>query len=238
LRELRGKAPIQHLAEQTGYSRYQIGRWLSGKTEPKLPEFIALVEAASRRALDLLAEVVDPAQLASVAPAWKQMVRAREAAYASPLSHAVLRALELEGSRKVRAESQVHWLCQHLGVDAEQVEDGLRVLRASGQIRKQRGRYRPHRVLTVETSREPERARMLKASWFKHALARFEAGAPGFHGYSLFAVARKDLLRLRELEQQYVRAMQSVIASSNPAECVGLYCVHLLDLSTVDNALS
>jgi hypothetical protein len=47
----------------------------------------------------------------------------------------------------------------------------------------------------------------------------------------LFAISRNDLARLHQLHLAYVRAMQEVIASSGPSECVGLYCAQLLDLS-------
>lgn len=33
-----------------------------------------------------------------------------------------------------------------------------------------------------------------------------------------------------QLQLQFVRAMQELIASSEPSECVGLYCAQLLDL--------
>src|SRR5688572_13348783 len=45
LRELRGKTPIATLAERTGYNRYSVGRWLNGSAQPRLPEFLRLIEA-------------------------------------------------------------------------------------------------------------------------------------------------------------------------------------------------
>jgi len=51
----------------------------------------------------------------------------------------------------------------------------------------------------------------------------------------LFAASRADLTRLRELQLQYVRAMQDIVARSEPSECVGLYCVQLLDLKASGN---
>jgi hypothetical protein len=37
---------------------------------------------------------------------------------------------------------------------------------------------------------------------------------------------------------EYVRAVQTLIATPGGAECVGLYCAQLIDLSSVDNALA
>jgi hypothetical protein len=231
LRELRGRTPLHSLVARTGYSRFQIGRWLSGKAEPRLPEFLALMEATSRRVLDFVAGIVDPAQLPSAARAWRELQRAREAAFEWPMSQAVLHALELHEYRAQRsAAAGLTFLCARLGLSLSDVEQGLRVLERSGQVRKLRGRYRLHRVQSIDTSQDPERSRALKAQWTELAVQRLRAGSSGLHGYSVFAVTRADLARLRQLELEYVRAMQSVIASSEPAECVGLYCVHLLDL--------
>lgn len=44
--------------------------------------------------------------------------------------------------------------------------------------------------------------------------------------------------RMREMHLEYIRATQNLIASSEPAECVGLYCSQLLDLGIDDNALA
>ena len=57
------------------------------------------------------------------------------------------------------------------------------------------------------------------------------------HGYSVFAVSHRDLQRLRVLQLQDVRAMQTLIAESAPGECVGLYCAQLLDLRLPGNTL-
>ena len=75
------------------------------------------------------------------------------------------------------------------------------------------------------------RAHALKVAWTTTALERMRRGAAGRFGYGLFAVSRADLQRLHALHLQYVRAMQEVVASSQPSECVALYCSQLLDLS-------
>jgi hypothetical protein len=233
LRDLRGKTPIGVLAQRTGYNRYKVGRWLAGKTQPRLPEFFALVEAASRRLLDLVACLVSPLDLPSVADAWRELEAARTVAYSVPWSHAVLRALELDGYRELRGRAAVDWLARSLGLAESDVRKNLAALAEAGQIQKRAGRWIPRRVLDVDTGRDPQRARALKHAWSEVAVGRLKKGAPGLYGYSVFAIARRDLARVLELQLEYARAMQSVIASSQPSECVGLYCVQLLDLSAL-----
>jgi transcriptional regulator with XRE-family HTH domain len=229
LQQLRGKTPIARIAQLAGRNRYSVARWFNGDAEPKLPELLLLVDVAGRRLLDLLACFEDPARLPSVRAQWARLQLAREAAYDKPWSHAVLRALELAGSARKLPE-QAEWVARRLSIPAEQVRDALRLLAATGQIRRTRRGFVPLPAMVVDTSEDPKRALELKAAWTATALERMRGGAAGSFGYSLFAVSRADLQRLRELHLDYVRAMQSVIASSRPNECVALYCAQLLPL--------
>jgi hypothetical protein len=62
---------------------------------------------------------------------------------------------------------------------------------------------------------------------------------PGTFGYGLFSISKPDLVKLQALHLEYVRAMQSLIVRSQPADCVVLYCVHMLDLEPGEhNALA
>jgi transcriptional regulator with XRE-family HTH domain len=234
LRQLKGHTPISALATRSGFSRYQLSRWLSGSTQPSLPVFLCLIEASSRRLLDFVALLANPEQLPSVARRWRKLELARKAAYDAPWSHAVLRALEL--GQQPPGVAQVPWLAGKLGVTTETVKECLTVLAASGQVMRRQRRYAPAQVMAVSTARTPELARRVKAEWTRTALARLEQGSPGNFGYSLFAISRADLHRLSILHADYVRAMQEIIARSSPTECVGLFCASLLDLAPVDNA--
>jgi transcriptional regulator with XRE-family HTH domain len=236
LREVRGKIPLSVLATGARVSRHRIGRWLSGNAEPKLPEFLCLVDVATRRLPDFLATLTDPARLPSIARAWKQLCLAREAAYSQPWSHAVLRALELRELPTGRAR-QIEWIGERLGIGTAQVSAALGVLEQTDQVGRNRGGYSPREALVVNTAPDPERARELKSTWTRVALDRLDHAAPGNFGYALFAVSKQDMIKLRDLHLDYLRAMQQLIAASEPNECVGLYCAQLLDLGLRDNAL-
>jgi len=226
---LRGKTPIVRIAAHCERNRYSVARWLDGSAEPRLPDFLRLVDACSRRLPDLVAALEDPTRIPSVRDAWDRLQRARHAAYELPLSHAVLRALEL-AALAGSPRAQPRRVARALGVSEAEVRAALGVLEETGQVRRTRRGYVPAQIEAVDTRQDPERARTLKASWTRTALQRLEAGRPGHYGYSLFAVSRADLERLHALHLQYVRAMQDVIASSEPSECVGLFCAQLLDL--------
>lgn len=185
--------------------------------------------------LDFIATLVDPTTMATIASEWKQLQRARDAAYELPWSHAVLRALELDGYR--RAAHGERWIARRLGIDLAEVDRCIQLLGTTGQIKRVRGKWRIGSVISVATGQDATRSRQLKVVWTEVALERLRASAPGNYGYSLFAVSRKQLRQLRQLHLEYVRGMQSLIATPSSAECVGLYCAQLIDLSSVDNAL-
>jgi hypothetical protein len=234
LNELRGKVTVLSIAESADINRYSVSRWLSGSAQPRLPQFLRMVEVMSRRLLDFVACCCDPSQLRSVAGPWQRLELARDSAYKMPWSHAVLRALELESSQKGMQRAR---LLERLGIGAQELDAALHVLAETGQIVKVRGKWQPRQVINVNTAHDRARAHALKVRWTETALQRMRANAPGNYGYSLFSASKKDMKRLREIHLEYVRAMQGVLAQTSPAECVGLYCAQLLDFGTVDNAL-
>lgn len=229
LSELRGKTSVVELARRSGFSRFSIARWLGGAAEPRLPEFLALIEAETFRALDFLSIFVDPAKLPSIADVWRAREAARQIAYDVPWSHAVLRALELTEYRALRKHSR-GWIARRLGISRAEEERCLNALLAARQIRFERGRYVLDETQNVDTRADPARARELKAEWLRVALKRFESGVSGTFGYNLMAVSRTDLARLRELHIDYFRKMQALVADSTPSECVVLFNTELFAL--------
>src|SRR5688572_1869709 len=59
LLELRGRTPLSSIAERSGYNRYSVARWFKGAALPKLPEFLRVLDACSRRVLDFVACLVN-----------------------------------------------------------------------------------------------------------------------------------------------------------------------------------
>ena len=88
------------------------------------------------------------------ARAWKQLSLAREAAYAQPWSHAVLRALELRELPRGRAR-QVAWVAERLGIASSEIESALRVLEQTEQVTRTRRGYTACERQVVNTAPDP-----------------------------------------------------------------------------------
>jgi hypothetical protein len=229
LSDLRGKTSLVDLARRSGYSRFSIARWLSGAAEPRLPEFLAFVEATTLRALDLLSGFVDPEKLPSVTNEWKVLQAARKSAYDVPWSHAVLRALALTDYAKLGRHRR-GWIAARLGISLEEEERCLSTLAAARQIRMHEHRWVIDQTQLVDTRANPERGRKLKAEWMRATLSRLEGGVSGTFAYNLMAISRADLARLKELHLAYFRSMQALVADSAPSECVVLFNTQLFAL--------
>jgi transcriptional regulator with XRE-family HTH domain len=233
LDDLRGASSIVAVARAVGCSRFAVARWLKGEAQPRLPEFLRLIEGTSLRLLDFLACLVDPETLPSIAAAYRDLEATRRAAYDAPWSHAVLRALELRDYRVLRAH-EPGWLAARLGLPLEEEARSLDLLLRSGQVvREAGGLYAPARVSTVDTRRDPEAARRLRVFWSRAATERIERAGERQQiaaAYNLFGVSRADLQRLRELQRAYFRQMRAIIAESEPVETVVLANMQLIEL--------
>jgi transcriptional regulator with XRE-family HTH domain len=219
LSDLRGKTPIVDLARRAGLGRYTVSRWLSGSTEPRLPDFLRLLEATSLRLLDFVALFTDPDKLPAASEAWKRLQTHRRAAYELPWLPAVLRSLELDDYVALEAH-RPGWIAKRLGISTADESRCIEALARTGQIRKEGKRWVIDTILTVDTRQDRSAERQLKTWWAKVGLERLTAGADGLFSFNVFTVSSPDLARLRELHLGYFRAMRAIIAESSPSHHV------------------
>jgi hypothetical protein len=228
LTDLRGRTSIVDLARYSKKSRFAVARWVKGETEPKLPEFLELVECASLRLIDLIETLVDPRSMPSICERWQALEVARRLAYEAPWTQAVLRALELDEYRNL-PDSPAGWLARRIGISEAEEARCLQLLEQTGQIRWCDGKWQIAEVMALDTRKDPEAALRAKMWWGNVALERFQQGHRGMI-YNLFGVSAKDLARLRELQKAYFNELRAIVAQSQPVERVVLATVQLLDL--------
>ena len=229
LDDLRADRSIAELARATSRTRSSVSRWLSGHTEPRLPEFLRVLEAASLRMLDFVAELVPPASVPALAPRWRALEAARKLAYDAPWTHAVLRALELRDYQQLTAH-EPGWISARLGITRADEDAALRLLQQSGQIARRGGRFAPREVSVVDTRRDARAEISLKRWTASMALEHLAADSDGQFSTNLFTVSARDFERLRELQRSYFRQLRAIVAESEPAERVAIVNVQLFGL--------
>lgn len=228
LNDLRGSTSVVELSRYSGKSRFAVARFLSGDAEPRLPDFLRLVEASSLRLLDFLEQLTDLRQLPSVKEPWERLTAARRLAYEEPWSQAVLRALELS-SYSALPRHEPGWIAARIGITLEEEAQCLQRLAGSGQIVWRSERWHIENVMALDTRRDPDAARRLRAWWLRRGAARIEGGDRGLM-YNLLGVSSVDLERLRELQKAYLTEVRAIVARSEPVEHVVLAADLLLDL--------
>ena len=229
LDDLRGQVTVSDLARRADISRYSMSRWLSGRTQPRLPDFLRVVEAASLRVVDLIANLADPTEVPAIADLWRRLEARRVGAARHPWTQAVVRTLELEAYRQGPAH-RPGWIAQQLGIDAEREATCLAFLEETGQIAWDGTHFRPQ-TMAVDTRRHPEVGRRLKVHWTQVAATRIEQAAPGQFSYNVFAVSRADFERIREMHLDYFRALRGIVSESAPNEVVAVANVQLFALT-------
>jgi transcriptional regulator with XRE-family HTH domain len=229
LQDLRGRSSVAELARNMRRDRYAISRWLSGATEPRLPEFLHLVDVCTLRLPDLLACFVDPLALPAIRRQWRALQASRATVNDAPWSHAVLRALELSDYRAL-TRHEPGWIARRIGITPEEEQRCLTLLSRSDQIRLTKQRWVPRGVATVDTRHEPGAARKLARWCAGRATDCLDDGKPGNFAFNVFSVSEGDLERLRALQRDYFAQLRTIVQHSQPAERIVVANMHLFAL--------
>lgn len=228
LNHLRGTGSLQELATRSGLSRHALGRWFSGKTRPRLPDFLRLVDALTGRVQDLVGVLVDIEQVPLLAERVARAEASRQVGLEEPWALPVWLALETRAYRALAAHDS-GWLARMLDLPESRVELCLRRLEKAGIIRKIGAHYVHGLPLTIDTRAHPEAGRALKRHWAIVGTERIASPEPqDILGYNLFALSREDLAVVSALQRSFFREVRRVVAASEPCDVVALLNVQLL----------
>jgi len=230
--QLLGTASKREVAAQLGVDRTTLGRWCSGKTEPRLPQFLSLVQLGSQRLIEFISLFVDLSQLPSTRELYTYFLRQRRLAYELPRSHVVLRALEL-AAYQAEPVHDAALLAREVGASEAEVESCLAELEAAGQVARDGSHYRSAQILTIDTREEPEQNARLKAFWAREALERFEmkrSSAETLFSFNLFAISEEGFAQIRKLHLAYYDQARAIIEQSRRADRVVLMNLQLMPL--------
>lgn len=227
LSDQRRSVSLAQLSRSTGVSRFALRRWFEGEAEPRLHEYLNVLNACSRRLADFVAELVNPELLPSLQEEWRILSLARQAAYQLPWSQAVLRVLETQDYKNL-PQHEPGWIATRLDIPLQQEEESLDLLSQSQQIELKDGRFQPlaQRALNLRTSHAD--ARRLAAWWVKVASTR--AQGEGMFAYNICGVTKTDLERIQALQVDFLKQVRAIVAESEPVEHVALVAVQVFAL--------
>jgi transcriptional regulator with XRE-family HTH domain len=230
LRAHLGQATAVSVAERMDRSRYAVARWLAGRTRPRLPDFLRLVEALTGQAAQLVAELVPIGAVPALAERQTARRAAARLAFDEPWTAAVLRVLETAAYQALPVH-EVGFVAEVLSIPVSREARCLDELERAGVVQVQGGRYVPVAPLTVDPRADAAEMRALGATWSDVSVARQRAARRegDMFSYNLFSASREDLERIRELHLAYYREVRAIVAASEPSETVAMIQVHLME---------
>ncbi len=226
LREIQGTTPQGEIAVRMGASRHQVGRWLSGKAQPRVPQLLALVDSMTGRVPDLVAGLVDIKEVPALHARWQASRRARALAWDEPWAMAVFMQIHVG----VPVEGGVAYLSRILGIDISVAGRCLAALQEARLVGKGGGdRWQVLATPSVETP-DAARHRAWVSAWSDVAHAR-RTGEESTVNLNVFSIGRSDLERIQALQQAMFRELRGIIASSEPVDTVALVLWQITELS-------
>ena len=229
---LRGDEPVLAVAARVGRSRFAVARWLSGEAEPRLADFLALVEAITGRVADLVALLVPIADVPALAGRAAALAAGRRLSREQPWSGAFVAALDTAWYRALPAHPD-GVIAGLFGIPVETERACLSDLLAGGVIERDGGRYVLRRPLVIDTGGEAAVMRRIRAHWLEVARVRTLDPRPDdAFAYNVFSVKSEDLDRIRELYRAFFREVRQIVAASEPTDTVALLAIQLLDWPT------
>lgn len=226
LSEARGATPLVHLAEQTGFSRFALARWIGGDAEPRAWEFLAVVHHSTHRLVDFLEPFVRNKPLEALAAERERVLAARRVAERFPMSQVLLRCLEFESSRRGEQVS----FAARLGISSAEEAEMLELLEATGQISRGKHGFKLLRASPLDMRLHQETAPLHRAFWADVARKRAPTSRDGVCAYNVCGVSREGFVELRRLQREYLHKARALIEKSEPVERVALLQVNLVAL--------
>ena len=229
LRTLQGHSSQGQIASTAGFSRHQVRRWLSGEAEPRLPQFLALVNALTGRTPDWVACFVDINEIPTLSRQYHAARTAARLAYDHPWSAAIRMLIDSEGYKRNPSDD---YLARSLGVSLLKLEASIEALIQSDLAERSGNILKSLSTFTSDVKGTAEDRRRLKAHWAQVATDRLESPrSDDLVSLNLAILSKTDLERVRQLQRSYFRELRSIIASSTPEEEAVLVLMQVLSLS-------
>lgn len=223
---LRGSTTTAELARRVGRSRFSVGRWLSGETVPRVPDFLRLLDAATGRLADWVAALVPIESVPALEPIFRRAAAARRLSSDRPWSEAVLRVMET-AAYSARQHSAA-FIAETLRVDEDLVEEVVATLEAGGLIERVGNTYRVRGTLVVDTHAGPDALKRLRQHWADVARERLESNEESWFAYNVISVSKADCERIEQRLRGVFREIRGIVKESEPTEQAALLTIQLV----------
>lgn len=226
---LKGPRKVQHLAAELGVPRTTVSRWLSGKTEPPLPDMFKLMEHGTLAFLEFLAALVTIEELPSLKCLHQERMRARNAHYELPYLGGVKPCLGLRGYLELAAH-QEGYIANALKISLEEERAALKLLEDIGEIKWNGTKYEAQQT-RLDTRGTREGFSKLNRYWTSRAFGAIDAcergGQKSLIGYRVYSISEEGYQKIREAHIGFYNSLTAIIAADDkPREFIMTLNLH------------
>lgn len=205
LRALQGSTATTELAARSGRSRFAVARWLSGQAEPRLPDFLRMLQCSARGALTFVASFVPPTRLPSARVQWQRQQAADSLVREHPEFLLLIVGIGMGPYREL-SRHEPGFLAQQLGMTLEEEEAGLAAMARAEIIRWNGRRWMIDDDAEVDLRRDPGLRDEIRRWVTRRALDQIGNNEEGFFQWVALSVSDEELEELqREARSLYER---------------------------------
>ena len=210
---LKGSTPFGVWAEQSGFSRFTLSRWCHGEGEPRLPEFLQLLERSGRRHIDWMNSIVSIENIPSLSTEYGRVVQARSLAFEKPLTELLLRAVECRAYLALQAHDE-DWLARFLGVSKDVITALISALSDASLIEKRGNHFVVIGELHVDMKSEPQRSKQHRKYWADFAAMRHPIDkSDDWFAYNVMSLNRTAAERVEKRLRDAFREVRTIVAN-------------------------
>jgi transcriptional regulator with XRE-family HTH domain len=217
---LRGPMTLPEIAALTGVSRFQVERWLAGRTRPRLPQFFALFEAMTSQLGELLLQLVPLAELPAMAEPERLGAALRALVKRDPWVVPIAGVIATRAWKEAPEPRGNAWIAAVLGIDEEVVDRCVSGLVLGGVLQWEAGRWQiaTSLVVPLDPADVPDGA----AFWAEVLSRRSSAAYPRDRCHVVFA--GMPLRAWKKVQEAVERCKQEIWAAGtdrDPDEVAG-----------------
>jgi len=221
----KGRASHASVARTCSLSPHQVGRIVRGESDPRLHEYLELVQVLTGRVADWVAALVPIEQVPSLASLHREAEAASNLMYERPWAAAVLVGVGVRQPDPDPAPS----IAVSLGLPESNVVELLERLQDVALVVRRPGGLCVREALSLDTPPTAAQVQGMRAHWGQVAADRLGAPLPTdrYH-YTVCNVSHADLDRIQALYAATYRQVRAIVAASEGPEVSALVSSHVL----------
>lgn len=214
LDRLIGRKPMREVAENSGFSRHALSRYLNARAALPLPVFLSLIGLSSRL-FTMLPSLCEPEKLASLSAIWERHCARRALHLHDPLAGEIHVALSLDSYRALPCH-RPGWLAEQLSLSMAEELSALENLCALGLISFEETHYvcAPENVEYQLEDASPEVVRRQR-EWMSR---RLWVGEANKRQIVTMALTRREARQVRQILEKAAEDIRRIGYSSTGTE--------------------